>query len=139
MTSKKKKNYTPCDPPASIDSNFRLQFSICYNWFYGSNSFLWCMPMNFCRLEINVCTPIRLRNFSKLIIQKRMIQLFEVTIVITTKRKKRELLHDKRGELCNYNKKKRGSNCHPIWVIFQRDPLSLSICYKYDKNKKSII
>lgn len=66
------------------------------------------MPMNFCRLEINVCTPIRLRNFSKLIIQKRMIQLFEVKIVITTKRKKRELLHDKGGggELCNYNKKK---------------------------------
>lgn len=120
MTSKKKKNYTPCDPPASIDSNFRLQFSICYNWFYGSNSFLWCMPMNFCRLEINVCTPIRLRNFSKLIIQKRMIQLFEVTIVITTKRKKRELLHDKRGELCNYNKKKG----FELWIIIPLGKIS---------------
>lgn len=120
MTSKKKKNYTPCDPPASIDSNFRLQFSICYNWFYGSNGFLWCMPMNFCRLEINVCTPIRLRNFSKLIIQKRMIQLFEVTIVITTKRKKRELLHDKRGELCNYNKKKG----FELWIIIPLGKIS---------------
>lgn len=45
-----------------------------------------------------------------------MIQLFEVKMVITTKRKKRELLHDKRGELCNYNKK-RGLNYHPLGKI----------------------
>lgn len=51
-----------------------------------------------------------------------MIQLFEVKIVITTKRKKRELLHDKGGggELCNYNKKKG----FELWIIIPLGKIS---------------